>query len=48
LFIYNQLANPNPAGEYRVWGAALTLVIVIALANALAALASKLLAPKTK
>lgn len=48
LFIYNQLTNPNPAGEYRVWGAALTLVIVIALANALAALASKLLAPKTK
>lgn len=48
LLIYNQLSNPTDAGQYRIWGAALTLVIIIALANVLAAFASKALAPKTK
>ena len=48
LLIYNQLSNPNEAGQYRIWGAALTLVLIIALANLLAAVASKALAPKTK
>lgn len=48
LLIYNQLANPSDAGQYRIWGAALTLVIIIALANVLAAVTSKALAPKTK
>lgn len=48
LLIYNQLSNPTEAGQYRVWGAALTLVILIALANVLATFASKALAPKTK
>ncbi len=48
LLIYNQLSNPNEAGQYRIWGAALTLVIIIALANVLATFASKALAPKTK
>ena len=48
LLIYNQLSNPNDAGQYRIWGAALTLILIIALANVLAAFASKALAPKTK
>ncbi|MET3862421.1 phosphate transport system permease protein [Dietzia sp. 2505] len=48
LLIFNQLSNPNEAGQFRIWGAALTLIIVIALANILAAFAAKALAPKTK
>lgn len=48
LLIYNQLSNPNPAGQYRIWGAALTLVVIIGLANVLATFAAKALAPKTK
>ncbi|AWH94760.1 phosphate ABC transporter permease PstA [Dietzia psychralcaliphila] len=48
LLIFNQLSNPNEAGQYRIWGAALTLIIIIALANVLATFASKALAPKTK
>ncbi|AVZ38730.1 MULTISPECIES: phosphate ABC transporter permease PstA [unclassified Dietzia] len=48
LLIFNQLSNPTEAGQYRIWGAALTLIIIIALANVLATFASKALAPKTK
>jgi phosphate transport system permease protein len=49
LFIYDQYRNnPGPVGEHRVWGAALTLVLLVAIASALAALMSKLLAPKTE
>ena len=48
LLIYNQLSNPNEAGQYRIWGAALTLIIIIGLANLLATFAAKALAPKTK
>ncbi|OAH59898.1 phosphate ABC transporter permease [Dietzia cinnamea] len=48
LLIYNQLSNPNEAGQYRIWGAALTLIIIIGLANVLATFAAKALAPKTK
>lgn len=48
LLIYNQLSNPSAAGEYRIWGAALTLIVIIALANVLAAVASRALAPKSK
>jgi len=48
LLIFNQLSNPNEAGQYRIWGAALTLIIIIGLANVLATFASKALAPKTK
>lgn len=29
LFIYSELNNPEAAGQFRVWGAALTLIIVI-------------------
>ena len=48
LLIFNQLSNPNEAGQYRIWGAALTLIVIIGLANVLATFASKALAPKTK
>lgn len=48
LLIYNQLSNPTGAGQFRIWGAALTLIIIIALANVLATFAAKALAPKTK
>ncbi|GAA4383052.1 phosphate ABC transporter permease PstA [Tsukamurella soli] len=49
LFIYQQFSsNPGPAGQYREWGAALTLVILVAVASALAAVISRLIAPKTK
>ncbi|WP_019202248.1 phosphate ABC transporter permease PstA [Tsukamurella sp. 1534] len=49
LFIYDQYRNnPGVVGEYRAWGAALTLVILVGIASGLAALMSRLLAPKTK
>ena len=48
LLIYNQLSNPSEAGQYRIWGAALTLVVIIGLLNVLATFAAKALAPKTK
>ena len=31
LLIYTELANPEAAGRERVWGAALTLILIIAL-----------------
>jgi phosphate transport system permease protein len=46
LLIYTELTNPEPAGVSRVWGAALTLIVVIALLNVLAAVAAKLTSPK--
>ena len=46
LLIYSELANPQAAGEYRVWGAALTLIIVVALAAVLAGVATRLTAVK--
>ncbi|MGL4306029.1 MAG: phosphate ABC transporter permease PstA [Mycobacteriaceae bacterium] len=47
LMITNELTNPEVAGQQRVWGAALTLILLIAILNVLAAIASRLLAPKT-
>ncbi|MGH3541639.1 MAG: phosphate ABC transporter permease PstA [Mycobacterium sp.] len=44
LLIYTELGNPEHAGFLRVWGAALTLVIVVAAANLLAAAAIRVLA----
>lgn len=38
LLIYTELTNPEPAGVLRVWGAALTLIIIVALINLSAAL----------
>ena len=46
LLIYTELINPQPAGQLRVWGAALTLIIVMALLNLLAALATRFLTNK--
>ncbi|GAA3880354.1 phosphate ABC transporter permease PstA [Saccharothrix violaceirubra] len=40
--------NPTDAGFDRIWGAAITLVLIITLFNLLATLLSRLLAPKTK
>jgi phosphate transport system permease protein len=44
LLIYSELNNPERAGFLRVWGAALTLIIVVALVYLLAALANRLIA----
>jgi phosphate transport system permease protein len=46
LLIYTELINPTPAGQMRVWGAALTLIIVVGLLMVLAALATRLLTRK--
>ena len=37
LLIYTELTNPEHAGYLRIWGAALTLIIVVALINIVAA-----------
>lgn len=44
LLIYSELSNPEHAGYLRVWGAALTLIILVAIANVLAAVAIRVLA----
>ncbi|WP_029113165.1 phosphate ABC transporter permease PstA [Mycobacterium sp. URHB0044] len=44
LLIYTELTNPEAAGALRVWGAALTLILLIALLYLLAALANRYLA----
>jgi len=43
LLIYQELANPEAAGRERVWGAALTLILLIALLYGAAAVVNKLL-----
>lgn len=43
LLIYTELTNPEAAGVLRVWGAALTLILLIALLYLLAALANRFL-----
>jgi phosphate transport system permease protein len=43
LLIYTELTNPQHAGFLRVWGAALTLIIVVAVLNVAAALATRVL-----
>jgi len=37
LLIYTELTNPEHAGFLRIWGAALTLIIIVAVVNGLAA-----------
>jgi len=44
LLIYSELNNPEHAGFLRVWGAALTLIIVVAVVYMLAAVANRLIA----
>ena len=47
LLIYTELTNPEHAGFLRVWGAALTLIIIVTVIN-LAAAAPRLLAKRTR
>jgi phosphate transport system permease protein len=44
LLIYSELNNPEHAGFQRVWGAALTLIIVVAMVYLAAAAANRLIA----
>jgi phosphate transport system permease protein len=44
LLIYSELNNPEHAGFLRVWGAALTLIIVVAVVYLVAALANRVIA----
>ncbi len=48
LVIFNELTNPEPAGQLRVWGAALTLIFLIGFLNLLAAVVARVAAPKTQ
>ena len=43
LLIYSELNNPEHAGFLRVWGAALTLILVVAVVYLVAAVASRLI-----
>ncbi|WP_067721006.1 phosphate ABC transporter permease PstA [Nocardia yamanashiensis] len=43
LLMYQELSNPRAAGQARVWGAALTLILIIALLYLAAAAVNKLL-----
>jgi phosphate transport system permease protein len=43
LLIYTELTNPQHAGFLRIWGAALTLIILVAVLNLLAAGATRIL-----
>ncbi len=46
LLIYSELINPLPAGQFRAWGAALTLIILIAGLNIAASLVARFLTRK--
>ena len=48
LTIYTQLINPTPAGSLRVWGTALTLILLISTLAAIAAVLSRVLAPSRR
>ena len=48
LLIYSELNNPEHAGFLRVWGSALTLIIVVASVYLLAALANRLIAMRRR
>ncbi|MEU6132545.1 phosphate ABC transporter permease PstA [Saccharopolyspora sp. NPDC047091] len=48
LTIFMERGTGTPAGDARMWGAALTLVLVIMLINLVASLLSRLFAVKTK
>jgi phosphate transport system permease protein len=48
LMMVNERNNPTQAGFERIWGAAITLVLIITLFNLLATVISRVLAPKTK
>jgi phosphate transport system permease protein len=44
LLIYSELNNPEHAGFLRVWGAALTLIIVVAMVYLVAAAVNRMIA----
>ena len=46
LLIYSELINPLPAGQFRAWGAALTLIILNAGLNIAASLVARFLTRK--
>lgn len=46
LLIYTELINPEPAGRLRVWGAALTLILIVAALYLAAAVVIRLLTRK--
>ncbi|MGC4935356.1 phosphate ABC transporter permease PstA [Gordonia sp. DT30] len=48
LFIKDMWSASQPASSFYYWGAALTLILIIAVLNVIAAVLSKYLAPKTK
>jgi phosphate transport system permease protein len=48
LLIYTELTNPEHAGVLRIWGAALTLIIVVAVTNLLAAAAARVLVARRR
>ncbi len=48
LFIKDMWSAAQPASDFYYWGAALTLIIIIAILNIIAAMLAKYLAPKTK
>ncbi len=48
LMMYVERNNPTAAGTDRIWGAAVTLILIIALFNVLATVLSKYFAVKTK
>jgi phosphate transport system permease protein len=48
LLIYTELINPEPAGRLRVWGAALTLILLVVLLYLLAALALRIFQRKSR
>ncbi|MFI9813015.1 phosphate ABC transporter permease PstA [Saccharothrix variisporea] len=48
LMMTTERNNPTQAGFERIWGAAITLVLIITLFNLLATVISRWLAPKTK
>jgi phosphate transport system permease protein len=48
LVMTSERSNPTDAGQDRIWGAALTLILIITVFQLIAAALSKLTAPKTK
>jgi phosphate transport system permease protein len=46
LLMYTELTNPLPAGQLRIWGAAFTLILVIAVLNLAAVAVSRILSRK--
>lgn len=48
LLIYTELSNPEHAGYVRIWGAALTLIIVVGVVNLIPAAVTRLLASRRR